>query len=100
MKSFILTSIMATAMSGGEADIMRYIHESSSVNPQKTAVIYAYMQEYSHVCGRSPTLASVKHFETYKTFIQLASPNDDSGAIGVHKLQDVLLKNSEKIICE
>lgn len=100
MKTIFMASILVSAMSGADADLMKYIHESSSVNPQKTAVIYAYMQEYSHVCEKSPTLSGVKRFESYKTFIQLVSPSNVSGAIGVNKLQATLLKNSETIICE
>lgn len=100
MKTIFLASFMASAMTGGDAELMRYVHETAAVNPQKTAVIYAFMQEYTHVCEKSPTLSSVKQFETYITFRQLAAPNNKSGAVGVHRLQAVLAENSEKIICE
>lgn len=91
---------MIASMGGSDAELMRYVHETSAVNPQKTAVIYAYMQEYAHVCGKGTTLASVKGFERYKTFHELAAPDSGAGVIGTGKLQATLVKNSESIFCE
>lgn len=91
---------MAASMGGADAELMRYLHETSSVNPQKTAVIYAYMQEYSHICGKGTTLASVKGFERYVTFKELSIPNGVAGVIGTGRLQAALKKNAETIVCE